>query len=195
MTFGKNFSLRRNGRKGLGKRAVIVSATPRTGGNSEILAESFAEGAREKGNEVELIRIRELDLQFCRGCLFCQSHDDCLVHDGMGALYERLSNADVLVFATPIYYYSVSGQLKTFLDRLNPLYSRQNAFRDVYLLASSADGEESAMDGAVKEIQGWVNCFDGVRLAGVLRGTGATKAGEIKMTDAPERAYRMGRSI
>lgn len=179
----------------MSKKIFVVSSTPRKNGNSDMLAEEFARGAAEAGHTVEKINIREMDLKFCIGCLYCQSHERCVVNDDMNGLYTRIQSADILVFATPIYYYEMSGQLKTFLDRLNPLYPRVNSFRDVYLLAAAADGEESAMDGAVKGIQGWIDCFDGVRLAGVVRGTGATAAGDIVGQSAMRQAYEMGKGI
>lgn len=177
------------------KKIIVVSSSPRKNGNSDILAQKFADGAIFAGNEVRFIAVRELDLKFCTGCLYCQSHDKCVLNDGLNGLYEKFQNADVLVFATPVYYYSVCGQLKTFLDRLNPLYPRKNKFTDVYLLATSADDDESAMDGAVKDIQGWIDCFDGVSLKGVIRGVGVTDKGEINGTDFPEKAYETGKNI
>ena len=179
----------------MSKKIYIVSSTPRKNGNSQILADEFARGAKEAGHTVISINIRELNLQFCIGCLYCQSHNECVLNDSMNSLYIDVQSADVLVFATPIYYYEMSGQLKTFLDRLNPLYPRENSFKEVYLLATAADGAESAMDGAVKGIQGWIDCFDGVRLAGVIRGTNADDAGSIKNTSAPEKAYLMGKNL
>ncbi len=176
------------------KNIIVVSSSPRKGGNSETLAQKFAEGARAAGNNVEYIAVRDLGLKFCIGCMYCQTHDKCVQADGMNALYEKFQNADILVFATPVYYYAVSGQLKTFLDRLNPLYPRENRFKEVYLLATSAENEEFAMDGAVKDIQGWVDCFDGVILKGVLRGTGVNDKGEINNTDFPAKAYELGKN-
>ena len=129
------------------KKVIVVTSSPRKGGNSEMLANKFAEGARSAGNQVVQIAVRDLGLQFCTGCMYCQSHDKCVLNDGMNALYSEFETADVLAFATPVYYYSVSGQLKTFLDRLNPLYVRKNKFKEVYLLATSADDNEKAMDG------------------------------------------------
>ena len=108
------------------KKVIVVTSSPRKGGNSEMLANKFAGGARSAGNQVVQIAVRDLGLQFCTGCMYCQSHDKCVLNDGMNALYSEFETADVLAFATPVYYYSVSGQLKTFLDRLNPLYVRKN---------------------------------------------------------------------
>lgn len=177
------------------KKVIIVSSTPRKGGNSEILAEEFAHGAREAGNVVKFIRVRDLPLRFCTGCLYCQSHDGCVLQDGMNELYAEFSSADALAFATPVYYYAVSGQLKTFLDRLNPLFPRKNAFRDVYLLATCADEDRSATNGAVKDMEGWIECFEGARLAGVVYGTGAADAGDVKKTAAPQEAYTFGKNL
>ncbi|MDE5616595.1 MAG: flavodoxin family protein, partial [Clostridia bacterium] len=108
------------------KKVVVVTSSPRKDGNSEILAKNFAQGARDVGHEVKFVAVRDVDLKFCTGCMYCQSHGKCVLKDGMNSLYDDFQNADALVFATPVYYYSVSGQLKTFLDRLNPLYSREN---------------------------------------------------------------------
>ena len=179
----------------MNKKVFIVSSTPRKNGNSEMLAEEFARGASEAGNTVEIVFVRDIKPEFCIGCLYCQTHDKCVLKDGMNELYSRVQNADVLVFATPIYYYEMSGQLKTFLDRLNPLYPRKNAFKDVYLLATAAEDSDSAMDGAAKGVQGWIDCFDGVRLAGVVRGTGVTGVGEILNKPAMQQAYRMGKEV
>lgn len=177
------------------KKVVIVSSSPRKNGNSDILAEEFARGARDAGHTVRKIDVRELDLKFCTGCFYCQNHDGCVLKDGMNALYGDVQNADALVFATPVYYYAVCGQLKTFLDRLNPLYGRNNRFKKVYLLATSAEDDRAAMDGSIKDVQGWIDCFDGVSLAGVVYGTGANEKGEIKNTPAPAEAYAMGKNL
>ncbi len=104
------------------KNIVMVSSSPRKGGNSDLLAREFKRGAEESGNRVIEIFIRDIQLNFCKGCLYCQSHDGCAIHDGMQPLYFAVSHADVLVFATPVYYYGMSGQLKTFLESLTPIY-------------------------------------------------------------------------
>lgn len=177
------------------KKVIVVTSSPRKNGNSEILAQKFAEGAKSAGNQTTIVAVRDIDLKFCTGCLYCNTHNKCVLNDGMNALYESFQNADVLAFATPVYYYSVCGQLKTLLDRLNPLYVRKNKFKEVYLLATAADDDDSAMDGAIKDIQGWISCFEDVTLKGVIRGVGVTNKGEINNTAFPEQAYKMGKNI
>ncbi len=179
----------------MSKTVFIVSSTPRKNGNSEVLAEAFARGATEAGHNVKKVSIRDMELKFCIGCLYCQSHGGCVLKDGMNALYNDVRNADVLVFATPVYYYGMSGQLKTFLDRLNPLFSRENKFKEVYLLATAADDDENAVGGTEKGVQGWIDCFDGVRLAGTVFGGGLTDAGEAVGSDAAEKAYLAGKAV
>lgn len=177
------------------KKVVIISSSMRKHGNSHTLAKEFERGATDAGNTVEFIDLADIDLHFCRGCMQCQSHGTCVINDGMQDLYEKVQHADVLVFATPIYYYEMSGQLKTFIDRLNPLYPKDNAFRKVYLIATCADEDKAALDNAIKGINGWTDCFVDVDLDGVVYGTGVTEIGEIITSPAMHSAYDMGNSI
>lgn len=179
----------------MNKKVVIISSSPRKNGNSETLAKELAKGAADAGNQVEFITLKDLKLEFCRGCLYCQSHDRCVISDSVNGLLESVQNADVLVFATPVYYYSVSGQLKTFLDRLNPLFPRENKFRDVYLVATCADIENSAFEGTVKAVEGWIECFEGVKLAGTVLCPGVTDVGDVNDKEELETAYEAGKNV
>jgi len=163
----------------MSKNVLIISSSPRKSSNSHALAEAFAQGARDAGHSVEVVSLRGKSIGFCQGCMACQKTRRCVQRDDADLIAQKALHADVVCFATPIYYYAVSGQLKTMLDRCNPLYPADYAFRDVYLLASSADESPSAMDGAVKDIEGWVECFPKARLAGVVRGVGLTAEGDI----------------
>ena len=107
---------------------------------------------------------------------------------------QKMAKADVLVFATPIYFYEMSGQMKTLLDRTNPLFPVDYAFRDIYLLTTAADKEESAMDGAVKGLEGWIACYEKARLAGTVFGGGADTIGAIQGNSALKEAYEMGKN-
>lgn len=176
------------------KKILVLSTSPRKGGNSDMLADAFIEGAREAGHAVEKVCLREKDTRFCKGCLACQKTQACVIHDDAPAIVSSMQQADVLVFATPIYYYGMCGQMKTLLDRANPLFPAEYAFRDVYLLAAAADEDESAVDGAVTGLNGWISCFDKSRLRGVVRGVGATLPGDIRQKPAAlEAARQMGR--
>ena len=108
-------------------------------------------------------------------------------------MLEQIRTADVLVFATPIYFYEMSGQMKVLLDRTDPLYPVEYSFRDIYLLATAAEGEECAVDGAVNGLNGWIACFEKARLAGVVRGVGADGPNTIQINPAMVQAYEMGK--
>lgn len=176
----------------MSKTVLILSTSPRKGGNSDTLAEEFAHGAREAGHQVEKIELYNKAIGFCRGCLACQKTRRCVIHDDADMIAQKMLTADVLVFATPIYFYEMCGQMKTLLDRSNPLYPTDYAFREVYLLAAAADGEPSAMDGAVKGLEGWLACFEKARLAGTVFGGGADAVGAIQGNPALREAYEMG---
>ena len=177
------------------KKIVVISSSLRLNSNSEILADGFIKGAKENGNKVDKIILRDQKLLFCCGCLSCQKNGRCFQDDFVNGVLDIIQEADILVFATPIYYYSISGQLKTFLDRLNPLYVRKNSFKEIYLIATSADKERSAMDGAIREIENWASCFNGTRLTKVFYGTGFTGAGETMNTEVYQECFASGKEI
>ena len=106
----------------MSKNVLILSTSPRKGGNSDLLADAFAAGAREAGHEVEKVCLYDKDIAFCRGCLACQKTQRCVIRDDADAIAQKMLTADVLVFATPIYFYEMCGQMKTMLDRTNPLF-------------------------------------------------------------------------
>lgn len=179
------------------KQVFILSTSPRKGGNSDALAEKFAQGAREAGHPVEKVCLHDKTIGFCKGCLACQAKQDghCILRDDADEIVQKMAAAEVVVFATPIYFYEMCGQMKTLLDRSNPLFPTDYAFRDIYLLASAAEAEESAIDGAVNGLNGWISCFEKTRLAGTVLGKGATAPGDIQGNPAMEAAYAMGKNI
>ena len=179
----------------MGKSVLIVSSSPRKNGNSETLTDAFANGAREAGHSVETVRLREKQLGFCKGCLACLKLGRCVIQDDAVGIAAKMHDADVLVFATPVYYYSVCGQLKTMLDRANPLFGSDYAFTKAYLLATAAENGNSTFDGAKKAVQGWVDCFSRCTLAGTVFAGGVNGVGEIAGRPALEQARRMGMGV
>lgn len=178
------------------KKVLIISTSLRRNSNSDYIAREFERGAKDACNEVEYVSLIGKKIDFCIGCLSCQLTQECVIKDDANEIAEKVKNADVVVYATPVYYYEMSGQMKTLIDRMNCLFPSDYKFRDVYLLAASAEDEESAMDGAVKGVQGWVDCFEKATLAGVIRGTGLTETGEAKKDEEIlKKAYEMGKSV
>ena len=172
------------------KNVLIISSSLRRGSNSEALAEEFA-----PGNKVELISLRNKDIRFCCGCLACQKTQKCVITDDANAIVAKMHDADVIAFATPIYYYEMSGQLKTLLDRANPLYPSDYRFRDIYMLTSAAEDDESTPGRAVMGLTGWIDCFEKSRLAGTVFAGGVNAPEEIKGHPALAEAYAVGNKI
>ena len=179
----------------MAKNVLIISATPRKGGNSELLAQAFADGAKDAGNEVEMISLRDKNLLFCKGCLACQKTERCVLKDDAAEITGKMQAADVLVFATPIYYYSVSGQMKTMLDRSNPLYGSDYKFRDVYLLSTAAEDDPETPKIAEQVLQGFIDCFPKARVAGTVFAGGVTNPGDIQNHPALKTAYDAGKAV
>lgn len=178
------------------KKIVVISSSPRKNGNSETLALELARGAEEAGGEVTFLRVADLKLNFCTGCMACQKLNRCVLKDGATDVMETVRAADTVVFASPVYYYAVSGQLKTFLDRMNPIYTAGHHFTEVALISTAAEDDRAAMEGSIKDIQGWVDCFDGVSFEKVLCGTGLEGAGDVRNRPALlQEAYEMGKSL
>lgn len=179
----------------MGKMVLVAFSSPRRGGNSETLSDAFANGAREAGHSVETVRLREKQIGFCKGCLACQKLGHCVIQDDAVEIAAKMHDADVLVFATPVYYYGVCGQLKTMLDRANPLFGSDYAFTEAYLLATAAEDGRSTFEGTEKAVQGWINCFPRCTLAGTVFAGGVNGVGEIAGHPALEQARRMGVGI
>lgn len=177
------------------KKVLVISSSFRRGSNSEALAVEFARGASDAGNKVELRFLRDMDIRFCRGCLACQKTQKCVISDDAVDLVGAMHDADVIAFASPIYYYEMCGQLKTLLDRANPLYPSDYRFRDIYMLTSAADDGPSTPERAVAGLTGWIDCFERARLAGSVFAGGVDSPGDIQGHPALIEAYAMGKEV
>lgn len=177
------------------KKVLIVTTSLRANSNSDALAQAFARGAKDAGHTVEVVSLKGKQIAFCRGCLACLKTGRCVIQDDAVALAEKVGQADVAAFATPVYYYGLSGQLKTLLDRCNSLYGRSYAFRSIYLLATAAEAEDSAVEGSVRGLQGWIDCFEKASLAGTVFAGGVNGPGDIQNHPSLEIAYETGKTI
>ena len=152
----------------MAKKVLIISTSLRGKSNSEILAKECEKGARDAGHDVECLSLRGKDIRFCIGCLSCQKTGSCVLKDDVPEIMVKVKAAEVVVFATPIYYYEMSGQMKTLLDRLNPLYDSDYRFRDIYMIATAAEDESTTIEKAYNGLQGWVDCFERAALKGYV---------------------------
>lgn len=177
-------------------KVLVITTSLRANSNSDVLAQCLVRGAEDAGHDTELVSLKGKDLRFCIGCLSCQKTQRCVLRDDAVEIAEKVKNADTLVFVTPIYYYEMCGQMKTLLDRLNPLYPSDYRFRKVYMLSVAAEDEDEVPEKAVAGLQGWVDCFEKAELAGSLFCGGITSPGEASDdSEAQACAYRFGKEL
>lgn len=177
------------------KHIIIISASPRKNGNSDILCDRFAQGAQESGHRVEKIFLASKQIGCCRGCGVCSTTHQCVQKDDMTEILDKLVAADVIVLATPVYFYSMDGQMKTFIDRTVPRYT-EITYKDFYFILTAADTEKASLARTMEAFRGFTeDCLTGAKEAGIIYGVGAWKAGEIKATPAYDEAYEMGKRV
>ena len=177
------------------KHIIVISTSLRPGSNSDMLADKFVEGAMAAGHQVEKISLTGKNIQFCRGCMACQKLGKCAIKDDVNDIMSKVLEADTVVWATPIYYYEMSGQMKTLIDRMNAMYSMDYKFRDVYLLSTAAEDEPETPKRAEIGLTGWIDCYEKARLAGTLFCGGVNDAREIAGNAKLQEAYELGKSI
>ena len=179
----------------MSKNVLILSGSPRKGGNSDLLCDEFLRGAVEAGHTVEKIRVAEKKIGYCNGCYFCEkSGGVCAKKDDMAELLQKIIDADVIVLASPVYFYSIDAQLKTVIDRT---VARWTEVRDkeFYYIATCADEGAEAAERTLECFRGYADCVEGAVEKGVIRGTGVYEKGKIKNTPAFLQAYEMGKSV
>lgn len=180
----------------MSKKVLVISSSLRNNSNSEILAKQAAKGAQDAGHDVEFITLKDKTLNFCKGCLACQKIMKCVIRYDASEICEKVGNADVLIFANPIYYYELCGQLKTLLDRCNPLYPSDYKFREVYLITASAEDGDEVYQTAEGGMQGWIDCFEKARLVEVLSGGGLSDpASAVNSKAYLKAAYELGKNV
>lgn len=179
----------------MSKKVIIISSSPRLNGNSDTLCDEFARGAAEAGHTVEKLCLKGMNIRCCTGCGYCVNHrGTCSQSDDMQEIRTKMIEADVIVLATPIYFYTMCGQLKTFIDR-NCFFYTELAGKEFYYIMTAADGNLSAMDRTVEELRGYISCLDGAEEKGMLMATGVWNVGDIAGKKHLNEAFEMGHSI
>jgi multimeric flavodoxin WrbA len=179
----------------MSKNILVLSASPRKGGNSDLLCDQFLLGAREAGHQSEKIHVHDRNIKFCLGCMSCQKNGGkCVQKDDMIEILPKMIQADVLVMATPIYFYSLNAQLKVLIDRTCPQYARISK-KKAYFIATCADDRKESMDAAIATFRGFLDCLDNVEESGIICATGVTDAGDIKGKPEMAIAYNMGKAV
>lgn len=179
----------------MNKKVLVISASPRRGGNSDYLCDRFMEGAQEAGHKVEKICLREKKTNYCLACYHCKDHNGlCAIKDDVPGIIDKIIAADVVVLSTPVYFYCMNAQLKTVIDR-SVMKWTEIKDKDFYLIATAAEDDDHAMEGTIKSFQGFLECLTDVREAGYILGKGVYDKGEIIGRPIVEEAREAGRNI
>lgn len=179
----------------MNKKVLILSGSPRKGGNSDILCDEFARGAKSGGNEVEKIRVAEKKIGYCRACYYCSDHGgECAIKDDMSEILQKIIDADVIVLASPVYFYSIDAQLKAVIDRTVARWTEVKN-KEFYYIVTCADGEKESTETTLACFRGYADCVSGAIEKGVICGTGVYQKGEINASPALLSAYTAGASV
>jgi multimeric flavodoxin WrbA len=178
----------------MSKRVLILSSSPRKGGNSDTLCDEFLKGAVASGHTAEKVFLGDSDLHFCTGCGACFRKANCPQKDDMPGLLDKMIEAEVIVMATPVYFYSMSAQMKVLIDRTCARY-QEIRNKEFYFIVAAADGSRKAMHRTLEGFRGFTSCLEGAKEKGVVYGTGAWEPGAIRNAPSMGEAYRMGQSI
>jgi len=173
---------------------LILSGSPRKGGNTELLAEAFAKGASAR-HHVEIVSVRDYKVNSCLGCNACfMTNGICAQKDDMSVIYEKMNQTDMLVIASPVYFYGISAQLKAVIDRFhNPIRDTFHVKKMALLLVGAATLPE-LFDAILTEYNLCLNFFN-IEDAGKVLVRGVKEKGDINNTDAQNEAYTLGFSI
>ena len=179
----------------MSKKVLMLSSSPRQGGNSDVLCDEFMKGALEVGNEVEKIFLKDKQINYCSGCSVCSMYGKpCPQKDDAAEVVEKMIAADVIVMATPVYFYTMCAQMKTLIDRCCARYLEIKD-KEFYFIVAAAESEIRMMERTIDGFRGFLDCLEGPVEKGVIYGVGAWKVGEIKDKSAMQEAYRMGKDV
>jgi multimeric flavodoxin WrbA len=185
------------------KKILLVMGSPRQDGNSATLAKQVAAGAEATGAEVETFYLHTMDIQPCTACNACREETgkDCVIDDDMQTLYPKLRQADALVIASPVYWFTVSGQTKLFMDRWYALGGPGEEYaafagKRIGIILTYAD-VDPFVSGAVNALRTFQDAFNyiGAEIVGMVYGS-ASEAGEIRNNRVlMEKAYELGKKL
>lgn len=178
----------------MSKKVLILSGSPRRGGNSDMLCDEFAKGSAEAGHEVEKIRVAEKGIGCCRACYACKDTGECIIKDDMAEVLQKMIDADVLVLASPVYFYSIDAQLKALIDRTVARWLEVKD-KEFYYIVTAADEGRASAETTVACFRGYADCVQGAKEMGVIYGMGVYEKGAIESHPAMREAFEMGKAV
>lgn len=181
----------------MGKKILVLEGSPRKKSNTAALCDSFIKGAEENGHFVERIFIRDQRIGGCLSCGACHRNGgSCVQQDDMKKIYDAIAEAEVIVFSSPVYFYSWTAQMKAVLDRMFALEATLSN-KTFYLVITGEAPEEQYMENMVNSYRLFIGCFrnEGNKNGGEMIGVGATSPDDIRNSEAAQKAYQMGREL
>lgn len=177
------------------KKVLILSGSPRRGGNSDLLCDEFARGANEAQNIVTKLFLRDKKIAPCNGCYYCQESDGvCAITDDMSEILKKIAEADVIVMSSPVYFYAIDAQMKALIDRCVAQWTKIKN-KEFYYIMTAAEDSDTVMDCTLECFRGFAVCLDGSVEKGVIYGKGVYQVGEVKNTPYMQQAYEMGKRV
>lgn len=176
-------------------KIVVLVGSMRKGGNTDLLAQAFTEGA-SKYNDVEIVSVANYKVNPCIGCNSCFTRKEniCFQNDDMSAIYEKLRTADIVVIASPVYFYGISAELKAIIDRLHTPMRNEFQIKKLALLLVGAESLPNLFDAIKLQYQLVLEFFH-LEDAGMILVRGVKDKGDIKGNEALREAYKLGLSI
>ena len=178
----------------MAKKVLVLSGSPRKHGNSDLLCDEFVRGAMEAGHEVEKIRVADKNIGYCKACYACRGTGVCAIKDDMAEVLQKMIDCDVMVLASPVYFYSIDAQLKAVIDRSVARWTEVKD-KEFYYIVTAADAENESAETTLACFRGYAECVEGAKEMGVVYGMGVYEKGKVKNTKAMTEAYEMGKGI
>lgn len=182
-------------RKDLGrpKSVLILSSSPRRGGNSEQLCLQFKKGAEESGNTVEMLNINDYDIRYFDQREYDRQASAALTDDA-AAIIAKMKEADVIVLSSPVYFNNMTGQMKALIDRVYG-YEKDLGGKEFFYISTSTDRSEEGVNCVFDAFHGFAVCLYESVERGVIKGNGARNRGDIDSHPAMQQAYEMGKTV
>lgn len=177
----------------MNKSILILLGSPRKNGNSEVLSDALAKGAQSVGHTIEKIYIQNYNIKPCTACYGCRTTNKCVQNDDMETILNKMIKADIIVLATPVYFYSMSAQMKTLIDRTLPRYTEIKN-KDFYFITTAADGKET-MKRTMDSLRGFTDCLPNSRVVKTIYGDGLYDKGDAKKSSLITKLFETGKNI
>lgn len=179
---------------GKNMKILVITGSPRKNGNSNTLADNFIKGAQEAGHTVVRFDSAFKNVHPCIACNKCGMNGECVFKDDFEFVRNNIVDADIVVFATPMYYFGISAQIKAVIDRFYAINGQIHRPKKAVLLMTYADTSEKEAQPIINHYETLLN-YLGWSDAGKVIASGVWTEGDVKHTQYPQKAYELGKNI